>query len=75
MKQEKDKCITCNEESLYDKDINIKFRLGYIEGAGQLCLECYDKIYVIPKVEKKIAAIKKGRYIDTECGLKLEIKD
>ena len=26
-------------------------------------------------VTDEIEAIKKGRYIDTECGLKLEIKD
>ena len=41
----KDKCVICNEDSLYDKTMPIKLRLGYIKGSGQLCLECYDKIY------------------------------
>ena len=41
----KDKCTVCNVDSLYDKTMPIDLRLGYIEGSGQLCLECYDKIY------------------------------
>jgi hypothetical protein len=41
----KDKCVICNDDSLYDKTMPIKLRLGYIKGSGQLCLECYDKIY------------------------------
>mgnify|MGYP001260170769 CR=1 FL=1 len=41
----KDKCVTCNKESLYDKEEHIDFRMGYIQGAGQLCLECYDELY------------------------------
>lgn len=43
----KDKCVSCDCETLYDKETHIDQRLGYIEGAGQLCLECYDKIYGI----------------------------
>ena len=42
---DKDKCTVCNVDSLYDKTMPIDLRLGYIEGSGQLCLECYDKIY------------------------------
>ena len=42
----KDKCVTCGEESIYDREEYIDFRVGYIEGAGQLCLECYNKIYL-----------------------------
>jgi len=41
----KDKCISCNIETLYDREEHIDQRLGYIEGAGQLCLECWNKIY------------------------------
>ena len=43
--EEKDKCTMCNDDSVYDKTMPIDLRLGYIEGSGQLCLECYDKIY------------------------------
>ena len=41
----KDKCVTCGVDSVYDFDEHIKFRIGYIKGVGQLCLDCYDKIY------------------------------
>jgi len=41
----KDKCINCKCETLYDKETHIDFRLGYVEGAGQLCLDCYGIIY------------------------------
>ena len=42
---DKDKCTVCCHDSVYDKTMPIDLRLGYIEGSGQLCLECYDKIY------------------------------
>ena len=41
----KDKCVTCGIDSVFDFDEHIKFRIGYIKGVGQLCLDCYDKIY------------------------------
>jgi hypothetical protein len=41
----KDKCVSCKKETLYNKTDHIDFRLGYVEGAGQLCLDCYDIIY------------------------------
>jgi|TARA_Y100000310_G_scaffold341398_1_gene440405 hypothetical protein len=42
----KDKCVSCKKESLYSKETHIDFRLGYIEGVGQLCLDCYEVIYM-----------------------------
>ena len=42
----KDKCVSCGELTLYNKHDHVDFRIGYIEGCGQLCLECYDNIYV-----------------------------
>ena len=42
----KDKCVSCNQDTLYNKHDHVDFRMGYIEGAGQLCLNCYDEIYV-----------------------------
>jgi len=41
----KDKCVSCGVETLYDKTDHVDFRLGYVEGAGQVCLDCYGKIY------------------------------
>ena len=41
----KDKCVSCNAETEYDESVHIDFRYFYIEGVGQLCLECYNKLY------------------------------
>ena len=49
----KDKCVSCGVETPYDKTDHVDFRLGYVEGAGQLCLDCYDNIYIKSKTKKK----------------------
>jgi hypothetical protein len=36
-------CILCNSKTTTLKTTHIDFRTGYIEGAGQLCRECYMK--------------------------------
>ena len=33
-------CILCGKETTVDINTHIDFRVGYIEGAGQLCTEC-----------------------------------
>ena len=38
----KDKCIMCGVETPYDFETHIDMRLGYIEGAGQLCRTCFN---------------------------------
>ena len=49
---EKDKCVNCKRETLYSKETHVDFRLGYVEGAGQLCLDCYGVIYgIAPKLQ------------------------
>ncbi len=45
----KDKCVVCKKDSHHNKDEHIKVRIGYIEGAGQLCLDCYGDIYMRTK--------------------------
>ena len=42
----KELCVTCNDETTYDRHDHIDYRIGYIEGAGQLCLNCFDKLYM-----------------------------
>lgn len=39
----KDLCIMCGKETAYDFETHIDFRVGYIEGAGQLCQSCYNR--------------------------------
>jgi hypothetical protein len=34
-------CIMCGNETTTLKSTHIDFRTGYVEGAGQLCWECY----------------------------------
>jgi hypothetical protein len=34
-------CITCGKETTTLKTTHVDFRMGYVEGAGQLCRECY----------------------------------
>jgi hypothetical protein len=36
-----DVCVLCGKDSPYLQDVNVEFRIGYIEGAGQLCSLCY----------------------------------
>ena len=60
----KDKCISCHKETLYDKTDHVDFRLGYVEGVGQLCLDCYEMIYglvdYVKSTAKRIKEVKRG---------------
>jgi hypothetical protein len=38
-----EQCILCGKETTTLKTTHVDFRTGYIEGAGQLCRECYMK--------------------------------
>lgn len=39
----KDKCILCDADTAYDNTTHVDMRVGYIEGAGQLCHACWMK--------------------------------
>ena len=41
--EEYDICVSCGKVTSYKKTDNIVYRSGYIEGAGQLCLECSQR--------------------------------
>ena len=43
---EKDKCVLCGCDSPYEKNEHIDYRFCYVEGAGQLCKECWNKCYL-----------------------------
>ena len=47
----KDRCVVCKKDTHHDKDEHILVRVGYIEGVGQLCLDCYEDIYMRGKNE------------------------
>ena len=40
-----EKCVSCGIDTEYKFNDHIDFRFGYIEGAGQLCKECYAEVY------------------------------
>jgi len=41
----KDNCVSCNEETQYNITDSVFVRNYYIEGAGQLCKSCFERIY------------------------------
>ena len=49
----KELCVTCKKETTYYREDHIDYRIGYIEGSGQLCLDCYDELYIKPNKEVK----------------------
>jgi hypothetical protein len=36
-------CVVCNIDTNVPKSIHVDFRHHYVEGAGQLCFDCYTK--------------------------------
>jgi hypothetical protein len=36
-------CIQCGKETNVDINTHIDMRYGYVEGAGQCCVECYNR--------------------------------
>lgn len=36
-------CVMCNVDTNVPKSMHIDFRNNYVEGAGQLCFNCYTK--------------------------------
>ena len=55
----KDKCVTCGVDSLFNIREHIKFRIGYIKGAGQLCLDCFDNLYFKNKKQTEVISEKR----------------
>ncbi|MBQ3020191.1 MAG: hypothetical protein IJD77_06370 [Clostridia bacterium] len=41
-----EKCVICGKETGYTYNVSIGERQFYIEGAGQLCEQCYYELYV-----------------------------
>jgi hypothetical protein len=38
-----DHCILCKVETAYKRNTHVNMRIGYVEGAGQLCPNCYSR--------------------------------
>jgi hypothetical protein len=40
-----ERCVCCRRQVDIRKDTDIEFRPFYVEGAGQLCYDCYSELY------------------------------
>ncbi len=40
-----EKCVICGSETPYTENTHIDYRNFYVEGCGQLCGECYNKVH------------------------------
>lgn len=38
-------CVICGKETEYTRETPIDKRIGYVDGAGQLCRKCYMDTY------------------------------
>lgn len=43
--EEIDICVMCGKPTHYPITMHVDNRMHYVEGAGQLCADCYNKIY------------------------------
>jgi len=51
---EKEKCVVCKKPTEYNVTTHVDFRNYYVEGCGQLCSECYNRVYFTEqKTDKK----------------------
>lgn len=41
----REKCVMCGNATAYTKKTPTIQRAGYMEGAGQLCMDCSERIY------------------------------
>jgi hypothetical protein len=61
-----DNCVICGRVTPYTIETHIDSRIGYIEGIGQLCLNCFDD-----KNDDDVICVPKKVIIDTPNDLNL----
>jgi NMD protein affecting ribosome stability and mRNA decay len=54
---ETEKCVSCGIDTKIPVSLNVEVRSYYVEGAGQLCRDCYKKTF--DKQEKNDTQSKK----------------
>lgn len=50
-KTQKEPCVSCGLNTHINKNTNVDHRMYYIDGAGQLCQECYTNIFKLNKTD------------------------
>ena len=43
---EMERCVVCGCATEYTKETPVSKRIGYVEGAGQLCHDCHKDLYL-----------------------------
>jgi hypothetical protein len=38
-------CVSCGLNTHIEKNLDVTLRLHYVDGAGQLCKDCYDNVF------------------------------
>jgi mannose-6-phosphate isomerase-like protein (cupin superfamily) len=46
-----EKCVSCGVDTGVNVHTHVDFRFYFVEGAGQLCKSCYNKVYNIETEE------------------------
>jgi len=40
-----DKCVSCGLDTDFDTTSDVNYRFYYVDGGGQLCKKCYNRIF------------------------------
>ena len=49
-----EKCVRCGKETQNDESTPVMERRYFVEGSGQLCEECWRRVYDCDKIEKTL---------------------
>lgn len=41
----KEKCVSCGYETDFNTTTDVNYRFHYVEGGGQLCKKCYNRVF------------------------------
>jgi len=63
-----EECIVCGVQTNVHKTTHIDYRVGYIEGAGQLCYGCYTQ------TSRNLITVDERTILDTPNNLELGAK-
>lgn len=50
-----EKCVLCGKDSGIPEDMPVSERRNYVKGCGQLCGECFCKLYHHPDSENAVS--------------------
>ena len=42
----RENCVRCGTITPHNKETNVTLREHYVDGVGQLCVHCYETVYI-----------------------------